>query len=248
MNRNIINKDYFHFSINIRSSIKSDQSESRICAITIVTHYVIAYSDHCQAHGIGRDSTMPRMQQRCDRNSRRRRLFLRHPAPSDLLPVSPPAPTASSSSVLSLTTTSPLPTSTETSSPGPWNRKRQQNAKAATMLLRSTDAPRGDPDFDYRSEEEPNDSSSDDQFSLQEVFDDWMVSLRHDQRQVILMENIRNRSNMNVKQAATEAGSVVGFNEKTVHRYRDDFFANEGHFSIQLQGKYERHCVHTTKP
>ena len=61
---------------------------------------------------------------------------------------------------------------------------------------------------------------------------------------VILMENFRNRFNLNVKQAATEAGSVVGFNEKTVRRYRNDFFENEGHFSIQLQGKYERHCVH----
>ena len=47
-----------------------------------------------------------------------------------------------------------------------------------------------------------------------------------------------------MKQAATEAGSVVGFNEKTVCRYRNDFFANEGHFPIQLQGKYEGHCVH----
>ena len=61
---------------------------------------------------------------------------------------------------------------------------------------------------------------------------------------VILMENFRNRFNLNVKQAATEAGSVVGFNKKTVRRYRNDFFENEGHFSIQLQGKYERHCVH----
>jgi hypothetical protein len=52
--------------------------------------------------------------------------------------------------------------------------------------------PRDDPDFDYRSEEEPHDSSSDDEFSPQEIFDDWMVSLRRDQRQmlsVILMEN-----------------------------------------------------------
>jgi hypothetical protein len=107
------------------------------------------------------------------------------------------------------------------------------------MHLSSPDAPREDPDFDYRSEEEPHDSSADYDFSPQEVFDDWMVSLWRDQRQmlsVILVENFRNRLNLNVKQAATEAGSVVGFNEKTVRRYRNE---NEGHFSIQLQGKYE---------
>ena len=61
---------------------------------------------------------------------------------------------------------------------------------------------------------------------------------------VILMEHIKNRLNLNAKQAATEAGSVVGFNEKTVRRYHNDFFENQGDFSVQLQGKYERHCVH----
>ena len=60
----------------------------------------------------------------------------------------------------------------------------------------------------------------------------------------ILMEHFKNRLNLNVKQAATEAGSVVGFNEKTVRRYHNDFFENQGDFSVQLQGKYERHCVH----
>ena len=58
------------------------------------------------------------------------------------------------------------------------------------------------------------------------------------------MEHFKKRFNLNTKQAAIEAGSVVGFNEKTIRRYRNDFFENEGHSTMQLQGKYERHCVH----
>ena len=102
-------------------------------------------------------------------------------------------------------------------------------------------------DVVFESEEEPHDTSSDEEFSPQEVFDDWMVSLRHDQRQmlsVILMEHFRNRLNFSAKAAATEAGSIIGYNEKTVRRYRKDFFENEGEFSQQMQGKYERHCVY----
>ena len=105
-----------------------------------------------------------------------------------------------------------------------------------------------DPDFGYRSEEEPdaNDTSTDEEFSPQELFDDWMVSLRLDQRKmlsVIAMEHFKSRMHLNVKDAATEAGCIIGFNEKTVRRYRNEFFQNEGHFAVRLQGKYERHCV-----
>ena len=63
-----------------------------------------------------------------------------------------------------------------------------------------------------------------------------MVSLRRDQRQmlaVILMESFKQRQKINVKDAAQEAGSIVGFNEKMVRKYRNDFFANEGHFTVQ---------------
>jgi hypothetical protein len=106
-----------------------------------------------------------------------------------------------------------------------------------------------DPDFAYRSEEEPehDDDSSHEEFAPQELFNDWMLSLRLDQRKmlsVILMETFKSRIKMNAKDAATEAGSVVGFNEKTVRRYRNDFFENKGEFTIQQQGKYERHCVY----
>ena len=70
------------------------------------------------------------------------------------------------------------------------------------------------------SEEEPGDSSSDsissaEGFEPQEVFDEWMTSLRLEQRKmlaVILMESFKQRQKMKVRDAAREAGSIVGFN------------------------------------
>ena len=63
---------------------------------------------------------------------------------------------------------------------------------------------------------------------------------------VILMEHFKNQLNLNVTATATEAGSIVGFNERTVRGYRSDCFENEDHFTVHLQGKYERQCVHST--
>ena len=69
-----------------------------------------------------------------------------------------------------------------------------------------------------------------DQQKAQELFDDWMASLRLDQRRmlgVISMESFKCRQGMNVKDAAQEAGSIVGFNKKTVRRHRNDFSNNK---------------------
>ena len=86
-----------------------------------------------------------------------------------------------------------------------------------------------------------------DQQRAQEIFDDYMLSLPLELRRmlgVILMESFKTRQKMNVKDAAKEAGSIVGFNEKTVRRHRNDFFGNEGKLTLSRQGKYERHCVY----
>lgn len=48
---------------------------------------------------------------------------------------------------------------------------------------------------------------------------------------------------MNMKDAAQEAGSIAGFNEKTVRQYRSDFYKNGGKFSETKQGKYKRHWL-----
>ena len=90
-----------------------------------------------------------------------------------------------------------------------------------------------DPDYAYRSEEGPDDSSEE-EFDYQETLDDWMVTLRLEQRRMLavtLMESFKKRQKMNVKEAATEAGSIVGLSEKTVRKYRNDFFVNKGHLT-----------------
>ena len=72
-----------------------------------------------------------------------------------------------------------------------------------------------------------------------------MVSLRLDQRKMLSMEMFKSQMVMNAKDAATKAGSVVRFNEQMMRRYRtDDSFENEGEFTIQQQGKYERHYIY----
>ena len=109
--------------------------------------------------------------------------------------------------------------------------------------------PSGDPAAEPSgdSDEEDPEQSSDDEFDAQETLDDWMLTLRLEQRKMLsvtLMESFKSRQKMNVKEAATEAGSIVGFSEKSVRKYRNDFFANEGTLTPLKQGKYERHCVY----
>ena len=62
---------------------------------------------------------------------------------------------------------------------------------------------------------------------------------------VILMKSFKNRQGTNVKSAATEAGSIVGFNEKTVRRYRNDFFKNKGYLK-SLEEESTRGTAFTT--
>ena len=78
-----------------------------------------------------------------------------------------------------------------------------------------------DPDYAYRSEEEcdQGSSSSDEKFNSEETLDDWMLTLILEQRRMLgvnLIESFKRRQKMNVKNAAKEAGSIVGLNEKTV--------------------------------
>ena len=61
---------------------------------------------------------------------------------------------------------------------------------------------------------------------------------------VNLMESFKTRQSMTVKNAATEAGPIVGFNKKTVRRHHNDFFQNKGHLTESRRGKYERYCVY----
>ena len=73
-----------------------------------------------------------------------------------------------------------------------------------------------------------------------------MVSLPALQRKtlaVLLMESFKKRQNMGVMDAAQEAASITGFNEKTVRLYRKEFFEGNGQFKETRQGKYKRNCL-----
>ena len=88
-----------------------------------------------------------------------------------------------------------------------------------------------------------DDDSDFDNDKAQQYFDDWMVSLSIPERKmlgVLLYQSFRTRQKMSVKDAATEAGSIVGFNEKTVRMHRKDFYENKGKFKESTRGKYDR--------
>ena len=92
-----------------------------------------------------------------------------------------------------------------------------------------------------------SDSESDfDQEKAQTIIDDWMVSLPSATRKmlsVVLVESFMTRLKMKSTAAALEAASITGFNEKTVRRYRKEFYENKGHFKEEKRGKYQRQCL-----
>lgn len=61
---------------------------------------------------------------------------------------------------------------------------------------------------------------------------------------VTLMESFKTRQKMNIKAAATEVGSIVGFNETPVQKHRNEIFANKGTLTPLKQGQYEKHTVY----
>ena len=102
------------------------------------------------------------------------------------------------------------------------------------------------------NERDLSDSSSDDDDSpfddkmAQDIFDDWVVSLPLTGRKmlaVMLMETVQKRFNVKSTAAALEAAWITGFNEKTVRKYRKEFFENRGKFKDEARGKYKRFCL-----
>ena len=78
------------------------------------------------------------------------------------------------------------------------------------------------------------------------MFDDWVVSLRSYDRKLLsvaLLQAFKTRQGMLLMDAAQESASFAGFNEKTVRRYRKQFFDGKGRFEDTKQGKYERSCL-----
>ena len=66
--------------------------------------------------------------------------------------------------------------------------------------------------------------SSEEEFDSQEALHDWMQLKQRRMLVVTLTESFKTRQR---RKAATEAGSFVGLNEKTVRKYGNDIFANK---------------------
>ena len=79
-------------------------------------------------------------------------------------------------------------------------------------------------------------SSSDEDFDVQEALDDWVLSLRLEQRKMLavtLMESFKICQKMNVKEAASEAEFIVGFSEKSVRKV---FSQTEENLHLSIKG------------
>lgn len=71
-----------------------------------------------------------------------------------------------------------------------------------------------------------------------------MLVLPLDQRKelaIALFVTYRHRQKMGILDAAQEAASVTGFNERTVRRFWDEWSSNGGCFMESSQGKYDCH-------
>ena len=80
----------------------------------------------------------------------------------------------------------------------------------------------------------------------QNVFDDWVVSLRAYDREMLdvaLLHAFRTRQGTLVMDAAKEAALFTGFNEKTVRTYRKQLLTAGGEFEDRKQGSYERYSL-----
>jgi hypothetical protein len=124
----------------------------------------------------------------------------------------------------------------ETSSNEPGPSGLQQEISVAHRAERDTN--------NLTDEGESSSSESDfDEDAAQGVFDDWVASLRSYDRKLLsvaLLEAFKTRQGMLLMDAAQESASFTGFNEKTVRRYRKQFFDG---FEDMKQGKYERCCL-----
>ena len=141
------------------------------------------------------------------------------------------------------------PASTSTTSPAP------STTSPSPSLVSSLQQERVDPSESAFIVEGPELSSDeyeseDDTFDdecAQDIFDEFILSLQLDQRRmlaVLLAESFRTRQGMGVVEAAREAGSIVGYSDKTVRKLRTEFYENKGELKERKQGKYKRLTIY----
>ena len=103
-----------------------------------------------------------------------------------------------------------------------------------------------DSSFEVTGDHENEDDEEEEEMDAQDVFDDWMLGLRKFQRKMLatlLFTSFKNRQKMSTMDAAQEAASITGFNERTVSAYAKEFVENKFSFKETQQGKYERMCI-----
>ena len=86
-----------------------------------------------------------------------------------------------------------------------------------------------------------------DDFDAQESLDDFVLTLPTNIRKMmslVIMKSFMDRQKYGKEKAATEAASMMGFNERTVRRYMEQFMTNKGELPESKQGKYERMTVY----
>ena len=97
--------------------------------------------------------------------------------------------------------------------------------------------------MEVHSDEEEYDE---DKYSAEEFYKEWIVCQNKytvKTISIILMNTVKERFGITDVAAASEAGLVVGHNEKTIHTWRKDFYENSGEFTESLPGKHDRPYV-----
>ena len=151
------------------------------------------------------------------------------------------ASSSPSTTATPLSSSSAPSTTLSSAEPGPF-RLRELRLPENETIDESSSAS----DRDSEVESASGTSSAESDFDLQEVFDDWVVSLRAYDRKILsvsLLETLRARQGLSVVDAAKESTSFTGYNERTVRRYRKQFFEGKGKLEETRQGKYKRYCL-----
>jgi len=84
------------------------------------------------------------------------------------------------------------------------------------------------------------------EFIPEEFYKEWVGSQNKHTIKImalILMDTFRKRFGLTDVTAATEAGLVVGYNERSIRAWHKEFYENDGEFGEAVRGKHFRPYV-----
>ena len=143
---------------------------------------------------------------------------------------------------------------------GQWSRKRMlrekmSNARASRHPRLQDDANFGEegdldnsislPRVEYVSDSD-DESIDSEPFSPEQFYQEWIKCQNKFNIKIfalILMDTFKSRFGLTDVAAATEAGLVVGYSEKSIRSWHKEFYDNEGEFGESLKGKHCRPFV-----